>query len=211
MQPTSGSARPVLERPVVRGVIAAVLLAIMAGVLLAVQALGGGSGGPSLAGRPTPSSTLASDAGLGPLDDRAPIKGQPAPDFALQDADGNTVRLSDLRGNVVWVNFWATWCEPCKKELPDIQKLFDEKRSEGLVVLPIDWQESGERARDFFAQRGLAMTPLLDKSGDVYDQYKLKGLPDSFFIGRDGNLAAVYYGELNEDRMRQKLADAGLP
>lgn len=142
----------------------------------------------------------------------APVKGEAAPDFALCDGDGAFVTtLSGMKGTVVWLNFWATWCVPCKKELPDIQKLYDEKRDEGLEVLIINYQESQAKALDFLPRLGIAMPAVIDRSGRIYEQYKLNGLPDSFFVDRDGKIAALYYGFLTEEIARERLADAGLP
>ncbi len=205
-----------LERPVVRGVIALALLAAITGGAFAL----GRGGGSAPAGEATPVSVAsapagtapgAGEAGLGPLDGRAPVVGQPAPDFALRDIDGNVVKLSDLRGDVVWVNFWATWCVPCKQELPEIQKIAAEKRGAGLRVLEVNWQEPADTARAYFAANGISLPLLLDRSGAVFRQYKLNGLPDHFFIDRQGRLAAMYYGQLDAMKMRQKLAAAGLP
>jgi thiol-disulfide isomerase/thioredoxin len=121
------------------------------------------------------------------------------------------VRLSDLRGKVVWVNFWATWCVPCKQELPDIQAVYDEKKAQGLEVLEVNTQESPDLALPYFEERSLTVPLLLDTRGGVYEQYKLTGLPDSFFIDRDGKVAALYFGQLSPQKMRERLATAGLP
>lgn len=200
-----------LERPLARAAIAAVLLAVLAVAFFAAAAARGGDGtdAPTLEGAPSPAATEPSDEGLGPLDGQAPLRGLPAPDFVLRDSSGGTVRLSDLRGRVVWVNFWATWCSPCKKELPIMQRLQDEY-GDALVVLAINWQENRALARDFFASRGLTMTLLFD-SGGVYDQYKMTGLPGSFFVGPDGTLATLHYGQITESKARERLAEAGLP
>ena len=202
-----------LERPLVRAAAALALLALLGAVALVVRAQGSdGSGGPvSGAGAPTPVASAAPETGVGPLDGRKPIKGQVAPDFVLRSADGQLVKLSDLHGKVVWVNFWASWCVPCKKELPDIQKLYDEKKAAGLEVLAVNWQEDVETATAFFASRNLDLPLLLDRQGSVYDQYRLQGLPDSFFIDRDGKIAALQFGFLSEAKMRERLAAAGLP
>ncbi len=194
-----------------RAAIALALFAVLGGVFLAVRASRGNSGGgPTLSGAPTPAETPFPEEGVGPLDDQVPLRGEPAPDFVLRDSDGNLVKLSDFRGSVVLVNFWATWCTPCKKELPEFQKLYAEKKDEGLVVLAINWQESRATARAFFDGRGLTMPLLLD-SGGVYDQYKLRGLPASFFVDRQGRIATLHFGELSEAKARERLADAGLP
>lgn len=202
-----------LERPFIRALVGIVLLAAVGVALFFIRSDGGddGTGGATLEGAPTRSASVEPEAGLGALDDRPPIIGQPAPDFALRNLDGDIVRLSDLRGKVVFINFWATWCTPCKKELPDIQKVYDEKRDEGLEVLAIDWQENADDAREFFKSRDLTLPLLIDRPGDVYDQYRLQGLPASFFVDRDGNLAALHFGFLSEEKMLERLETAGLP
>lgn len=206
-----------LERPLVRGVIALVLLAIIGGGVFALQTAGGGSSAPqqnrtaaALASEPAGTPAGSPEPGLGALDDHAPVVGEPAPDFALRTTDGSVVKLSDLRGKVVWVNFWATWCVPCKQELPEIQQIYEEKKSQGLEVLEVNWEETSAAAKAYFAERNLPMPVLLDSSSSVFNQYRLQGLPDHFFIGRDGDVAALYFGQLSADKMRQKLAQAGL-
>ena len=199
LDPPPPQPRPLLERPIVRIAIAAVVLAVLvAGAYVAGRRRSSSGGQPAV------------DTAPGALDSAAPTIGQPAPDFALRRTDGTVVKLSDLHGKVVWLNFWATWCVPCKQELPDIQRLYDEKRGNGLEVLEINYQEGRPDALAYFEQRSLTMPLLLD-SGSVFDQYKLKGLPDSFFIDSDGKLSSMNIGLLSQDKMRQHLADAGLP
>lgn len=208
--PTSSG---LLERPLVRAAVAIVLLAALGGAAIVVRAQrGDGTTGPvSTAGAPTAVASAAPEEGLGPLDDQKPIKGQQAPDFVLRNASGSLVKLSALRGKVVWVNFWASWCVPCKQELPNIQKLYDEKRADGLEVLAVNWQDDQETATSFFSSRDLRLPLLLDRTGSVYEQYRLQGLPDSFFIDREGKIAALQFGFLTESKMRERLATAGLP
>lgn len=205
-------AQPITGNPLVRAGLAVVLLAALAGVVLAMSAGGDDGGDPELIATPTGEATAGADeTDLGALDGRDPVVGSPAPDFALRNADGQVVRLSDLRGKVVFVNFWATWCRPCKEELPDIEKLYEEKREQGLEVLAVNYQDDPDDARAFFNDLGIDVPMLLDRSGSVYDQYLLQGLPDSFFIDREGNLAALHYGFMSEEKMRQRLEQAGLP
>jgi len=206
--------RPQLERPLVRGAIALVLLAAIGGaVFLAQKSRSDGESAPGAVVFATPSvGTPAGspEAGLGALDGRAPVVGEPAPDFALRTVDGRIVKLSDLRGKVVWINFWATWCAPCKQELPEIERIYNDKRDQGLEVLEVNWQEPTATAKAYFDERKLPMPILLDTNSSVFNQYRLQGLPDHFFIGRDGNVAALYFGQLTADRMREKLAAAGI-
>lgn len=210
-QPPPQPATPILARPAVRGIIAALLLAALAAAAWFAVGRGDSSEPDSaISGERTSSSGDATSDARGPLDSRAPVIGQPAPDFELARIDGSLVRLSDLRGKVVWINFWATWCQPCRKELPDIQKLYDELRADGLEVLALDWKDPAEEARAYFDQAGLTLPMLLDHDGSVYDQYRLQGLPDSFFIDREGNLAALHFGYLTEKKMRERLETAGI-
>jgi peroxiredoxin len=209
MQDAPPPAPSLLERPAVRVVVAGLIVGALAFGAFLLRSGGSGSATPQSGGA---SRTDAAGAGVGPITSAPPVVGKPAPDFALRDASGKVVRLSDLRGKVVWVNFWATWCVPCKRELPDIQALYDEKHAAGLEVLEVNYQEDLGTARGFLDARGIRLPNLLmDESGSVYEQYRLQGLPDSFFIDRDGNLAAQQFGFLTQDKMRERLATAGLP
>ena len=147
---------------------------------------------------------------VGPLDGRSPVVGEFAPQFALRDSNGGTVALGDLQGKVVWVNFWATWCGPCRRELPEIQSLASEFADQGLVVLAVNQEQSAGEAEGFWEDLGLDLPILLDSNGDVSRQYNLRGLPDNFFIDRDGTLQAFDMGFLTEEQMRERLAEVGL-
>ena len=147
---------------------------------------------------------------LGPLDSRTAEVGKPAPEFALSDPDGRAHSLSDFRGQVVWLNFWATWCGPCRRELPDIQRLADEFSAGGLVVLAVNMGESANKARAFWDELDLELAILLDANGDVTEQYRARGLPTNFFIDEDGVLRGLHLGFLTEGQMRDRLAELGL-
>ncbi len=151
-----------------------------------------------------------SASALGPLDNRPPEVGKAAPQFALRSPDGEVVQLSDFKGQVVWINFWATWCGPCRRELPDIEQLAVEFEDDGLVVLALNQGESGKTATDFWEELGLDLPVLLDSDGKVSDQYRLIGLPNNYFIDKDGVLQAFQHGFLTEGQMREKLAAAGI-
>ncbi len=153
---------------------------------------------------------LQGSSDVGPIDGRSPEVGELAPQFALRDADGNTRTLSDYEGQVVWLNFWATWCGPCRRELPDIQALASEFESEGLVVLTINFEQSVGTALPFWEELELELPILFDSDGDVAKQYKLRGFPDNFFIDRGGVLRSFELGFLTGEQMRERLAELGL-
>jgi len=138
----------------------------------------------------------------------APVMDSLAPDFTLKDLDGNTVRLSDFRGKVVFLNFWATWCGPCRMEMADIEEVHQEYRNRGVVVLGVDLRESAGMVRSFVQQGGYTWTFLLDTSGQVGTAYRVRGIPSSFFIDREGVIRAVAVGAIPGETMEQYLAQA---
>jgi len=147
------------------------------------------------------------DGPLGAIDHRAPQVGQPAPDFALLDLNGRRVQLSDLRGKVVVVNFWATWCGPCKQEFPELQKAYASAPND-VVVLALDQAESPSRVARFRDQYGATFTILLDSRSEVADSYLLKGIPDTIIVGRDGIVTDVSLGPLSAGTFRYKINQA---
>jgi thiol-disulfide isomerase/thioredoxin len=149
-------------------------------------------------------------ARIGALEPGAPHKGEPAPDFALPSYDGPVVRLSDFRGRIVLVNFWATWCGPCRAEMPEIEAVYREHKDD-LVVLAVnverfDAEETRRLVRDFRDELGLTFPILFDTpNGEVFKQYRLRGLPDTFFIDRDGIVREVSYGQMSREMLLKKL------
>jgi len=150
------------------------------------------------------------DDSTGPLDNRHPELGEPAPLFALKDSDGGLRRLDEYRGKTVWINFWATTCGPCRRELPEIQRLADQVGSEHLVVLEVNQREGAGRAESYWKEIGLHLPILLDTDGDVSQQYRLQGLPYNFFVDAQGVLRAFKPGFLSPDEMRSNLATLGV-
>lgn len=122
-------------------------------------------------------------AGSGPLVARV---GEPAPDFQLQDLDGQTISLRDLRGKPVLINFWATWCRPCVFEMPYLQQIYEEWSGEGLVLLTINIGESPSKVEKFLETYNLSLPVLLDTKKNVARKYNITGYPTTFFIDKDG-------------------------
>ena len=134
--------------------------------------------------------------------------GEIAPDFTLLDLDGNEVGLSEFRGEVVFVNFWATWCPPCRAEMPDIESLYQEYKDKGVVVIGIDIGESEATVRQFVQQGGYSWTFVLDSTGAVAANYNIRAIPTSFFIDREGVIQAVNIGAMTKRGMEATLAEA---
>jgi peroxiredoxin len=126
----------------------------------------------------------------------APQQGFLAPDFELPTTDGETIRLSDLRGQAVLVNLWATWCPPCRAEMPAIETVYNEYNDEGFIVLAIDmtYQDEFSAVPSFVNEHGLTFPILLDETGAVAQAYQLRSLPSSFFINREGIIHEVVIG-----------------
>lgn len=130
--------------------------------------------------------------------------------FTLKDLDGKTWSLRDLRGKVVAVNFWATWCPPCRKEMPDLQALYDEYKDQGLVVLAISYDEDASKIRSFIAKQGFGYPVLLDPGGSVERLYRIDGWPKTFVYDREGKLVAESIDMRTRNQFLQMLAQAGL-
>jgi cytochrome c biogenesis protein CcmG/thiol:disulfide interchange protein DsbE len=130
-------------------------------------------------------------------DTPAPQENHPAPDFALSDLDGATVQLSALRGQVVLVNVWATWCPPCRAEMPMIEAAYAQYREQGFTVLAVNQREDARTVADYMAESGLSFPALLDRDGAVSTAYRANVLPSSFFIDRAGVVRAVYRGPMS--------------
>ena len=135
--------------------------------------------------------------------------GDTAPDFTLTDLDGNQVSLSDLRGKVVFLNFWATWCPPCRAEMPDIEAVYQKYKDQDVVILGIDIQESESRVRQFVeVDNDYNWTFLLDGTGVVSNAYEVTSIPYSFFIDTTGVIKATQIGAMSMSRMESLLAKA---
>lgn len=146
---------------------------------------------------------------LGAASGAAPKIGEVAPEFTLLDVNGKPTGLSDFRGKTVVMNFWATWCPPCRKEFPELVKLHDRNVDRGLVVLGVDLQESPDIVRNFLNEFGANYPVVIDTKGDVASQYRLLGLPTTYFIDGEGVIRAQHVGLLTEDILTKKLGETG--
>jgi thiol-disulfide isomerase/thioredoxin len=138
------------------------------------------------------------------------LTGQDARDFELVDLDGHTHRLSEHKGSVVLLDFWATWCGPCRMTMPLVDKLEREYRKRGLIVYSINLRETRDAATGYIKKKGYGMTTLLDEKGSVGDSYQVNGIPALFIIGKDGKVSAQMVGVQQEEDLREALEDAGL-
>lgn len=139
----------------------------------------------------------------------APLNsGDLAHEFTLLDLDGNQVSLSDFAGQPVIVNFWATWCAPCRLEMPILQHVFDVHKENGLVILAVNEAESPETVNDFFYdEMNFSYIPILDEETEVGKAYGAVGLPSTFFINESGEVTAVHRGVLTENQITNYLQD----
>lgn len=134
----------------------------------------------------------------------------PAIDFILKDQYGNTHSLSDYKGKTIFLNFWATWCPPCRAEMPDIQKIYETYDTEGddaLIVLGVAGpgygnEKSEEGIKEFLDENGYTYPVLMDTTGELFSAYGIYSYPTTFMIDRDGNVFGYASGQLNEDMMK---------
>lgn len=131
---------------------------------------------------------------LAPVSVSAGKPGDAAPAFTLADVHGTTVTLDSLKGKVVFLNFWAPWCQSCKEELPDIDVLHNKYSSRGFTVLSVCIERSELVVSKYLQKRQFSFPVLIDKNGEVADAYFFSGLPASFLIGKDGIIRHKHVG-----------------
>lgn len=125
-------------------------------------------------------------------------KGQPAPNFTLSNLQGQKVSLSDFKGKVVLLNLWATWCPPCREEMPSMEMLYRKFQEQGLVILAVNVEEDGQQAVSSFLRRTPYSFPiLLDTGADVQNLYKVFQFPETFIIDRNGNVVEKVIGAID--------------
>ena len=144
--------------------------------------------------RPTPTQTQKS------------TKKATAPNFVLQDLEGNQVALSDFQGKKVLLNFWASWCGPCRAEIPHMVKLYNELEGEGFEIVAVNIGEDPSKVRKFVQEYRMPFPVLLDRTGQVGRMYAVRGIPTSYFIDEKGFILGRHVGTLSDALLRQYVS-----
>lgn len=135
-------------------------------------------------------------------------RGGVPPDFLL-DGPGGEIRLSDLQGKAVVVNFWATWCPPCRREIPELIDAYQQYRDRGLVVLGVDLQENDDQVRAFAKEFGIDYPIVIDRTGEVANVWRIGGqfggIPSTYFIDRTGVVRDIYNGTLTDELIEERI------
>jgi thiol-disulfide isomerase/thioredoxin len=175
---------------------------LVLGLILAASSAFGQSGGaapaggqgPGLATAPGSGASLESRlAGLGFQVFRKPVA---LPDLSLPGLDGKKTSLSSLRGKVVFLNFWATWCPPCRAEMPSIEKLWTELKGQDFAVMAVDQGEAAQTVSAFLKKNAYSFPAYLDADGEAGSLFGVQGIPTTFIIGKDGKALARVVGGL---------------
>lgn len=172
------------------------LLAIVFGALLIIR--------PAIIAPAAPSFGLTGSINSNA---RMPKEGEVVPDFQLATLDGRTVKMSDLRGHPVLINFWATWCGPCKEELPLIVDAYNWNKAKGFRVLAIDSTafDNLDDIHSFVAKFNMTFDVLMDSDDAISTSWNIMGLPSSFFVRSDGTLAKVHVGQMTADQLNEYM------
>ena len=131
---------------------------------------------------------------------------RPAPDFVLTTYDGQRLQLSDFRGQVVLLNFWASWCPPCRVEAPVLQRAAERLDSAGLVVIGIDVWDDAAQARAFLDEFGVTYPNVEDTTRSIPVEFGVTGLPETFVISRSGVLVSRWVGPINDEQLADLVA-----
>ncbi|MED3642807.1 TlpA disulfide reductase family protein [Caldifermentibacillus hisashii] len=134
--------------------------------------------------------------------------GTKAPNFTLQTLSGETISLSELAGKKVILNFWATWCPPCREEMPAMERVYEQYSDSNVEIIAVNstvGKETKEKAEEFVKELGLTFPIPLDIEGEVIKLYQIYGLPTSYFIDTNGIIHSIYFGPMHEAYMKEEL------
>lgn len=134
-----------------------------------------------------------------------PLLGSRAPDFTLTNLEGKEVTLAEFRDRPVIINFWATWCVPCRREMPGFQRAFETYQADGLIILAVNFEEEANLVRPFIEEFGLTFEILYDTQAEVSQTYQVTGLPRTVFVDRQGLIRHVQVGEVKEEMLKEFL------
>lgn len=130
--------------------------------------------------------------------------GQAAPDFSLEDLEGNQRQLSEFQGKYVMLNFWASWCPPCQAEIPHMVKLYSEgDLTDEFEIVAVNLSENPDNVATFAQEADMGFPILLDSQGQVASQYQIRNIPTSYFLNKDGTIDSIHVGTLTEDILQQ--------
>ena len=148
---------------------------------------------------------LATGLGRDPAAAASPLVGREAPDFRLEGLDGPAVELSTLRGQVVVVNFWASWCAECRIEQPALDATWERFRDSGVVVVGVNFQDQSADARQYLAETGSSYPTVRDSDSTTSLAYGLRGVPETFLVDRSGRVVDRIIGPVNEDALAARI------
>lgn len=137
-------------------------------------------------------------------------KGQIAPDFTLYDLNGNPVKLSELKGKKVLINFWATWCPPCRAEMPQMQKFYEDYKSESVAIVGVNLtptEENTESIQSFVGEHKLTFPIVLDPEGDVMQKYQIAAYPTTYLLDSTGVIRGKFQGAINYELMKESVSN----
>ncbi len=195
------SATGIATRPAsspLRGRLATLAVIVVTAVVIAIVAF--------LIDQPAAGSGITNVTLTGDTSGAPPKVGEVPPDFQATTVDGKTVRLSDLRGQPVWLTFGASWCGDCRAEAPDLQAAYAKYKGAGLVVLGVFIEEDASAVREYAGRVGFTFQMTADPQTAIASRYHILGIPTHYFIGRDGTIREVRLGGLHPDDMDRSIS-----
>ncbi len=138
---------------------------------------------------------------------KGPVDSGMAPDFTLTSFDGRTVKLSELRGQVVIINFWASWCPPCREEAAYLEETWRKYEDQGVIFIGVDWVDTKKEALAYMKEFDLTYFNGPDIGTVIADAYNIKGVPETFYVAKNGELRGVHIGPLKSPILDEKIEE----